>query len=250
MVNSKSNKKVAVLATTVASNSSAAASNTVGAAAGSGGTATAAPSQGVIPGASAAAKRSPRTEITEIVQGLGTQFPTGNETLQVKGQQVPVSSLITSLVAVLGLFASTDSSRQALKSALLALNAAIPGARVQIADIKVALVALFGRGNPILENFGLNVSPRRQLTAEQKAAANAKAKATRGLRGTQGKRQKADVKFLGTVDVQTSLSGASAASGNAPATGTNPSTAGAPTGAPPAGSGNPAAGSGSGSSQP
>jgi outer membrane protein TolC len=159
-----------------------------------------------------------------------------------------VSSLITSLAAVLGLFAGSDSSRQALKSALLALKAAIPGARAQLADIKVALVALFGRGNPILENFGLNVAPRRKLTSTQLAASKAKAAATRVLRGTQGKRKKASVKYLGTVDVQASLAGTPAASGNAPPTGTNPSTAGAPTGAPPAG-GVKAPGSG-GPSQP
>jgi hypothetical protein len=245
MVNS--NKKVAVVAPTAPSITPVATSNTVGAATGSGGTVTAASSQGVIPGASAAAKRSPRAEITQIVQGLGTQFPTGHETLLVTGQSLAVSSLITTLAVVLGLYSAVDSSVQAAKSARLALKAALPGADSLISAIKVALVALFGKGNPILENFGLSVSPRRQLTVEEKSAAKAKAAATRVLRGTQGKRKKASVKYLGTAVVQTSLSGAPAASGNAPPTGTNPSTAGAPTGVPSAGSGNPAAGSGSGS---
>jgi len=247
MVNSNNNKKAPAATIAAAGNTLAAASNSVGTAAGSGGIEAQASTSGVIPGSAPTAKSGPRTEITQIVHGLGTQFPSGTETLLVKGQATPVSGLITTLAAVLGLYASVDGARQSLKSAQLALNAALPGGRSLIAAIKVALVALFGKGNPVLQSFGINVAPRRKLTSEQLTARTAKAAETRAQRGTQGKRQKAAVKFLGTVAVQTSLSGNQAAGGNATPTGTNPSPAGAPTGASPT-SGN-TTGSG-GTSQP
>ncbi len=133
-------------------------------------------------------------------------------------------------------------SRQSLKQALLALSAALPDARSLIAAIRVALVALFGKGNPVLENFGINAKPRPKLTTEQLAARKAKSAATRALRGTQGTRKKASVKFLGAAATQTSLSGVNAASGiptsgGAPAlpTGSGSSNAGAPAGATPSG---------------
>ncbi len=234
MVNSNSKSLGSPGAGTHATNAGA-GSNPNSSTVGGGGVPTGSSTPGAIPGAAPKAKNGPRTEVTQIVQGLGTQFPKGSETLLVKGVQTPVSSLIAPLVGVLGLFADVDGSRQSLKSKQLALKAALPGVRSLIADIKVALVALFGRGNPVLENFGINVSPRRQLTAEQRLARKAKAEQTRKQRGTLGSRQKQDVKFVGKVEVQTNVSTP------APTTGGN---AGAAT--PPAGNGP----SGSGTSQP
>jgi hypothetical protein len=129
---------------------------------------------------------------------------------------------------VLSLFATVDTVAQQLKSQRLALTAALPAAHQLLAGLKAVLVGIFGKGNPALEAFGFSGVAPRQLTPEQKVARKVKAAATRKQRGTSGKRQKAQNKFTGTVQVQTTLSGTPAASGNAPATS---GSAGAPTSA-------------------
>jgi hypothetical protein len=248
MVNSNSNtKNPAASATGLGSSGSAGAVSSPGGNTGSGGSAAGPSAPGVIPGASSQARAGLRTEITRIANGIGTQLPAASSVLHVKGQPLTRSDLLIALGALLGIYADLDSSRQSLKSKQLALKAALPETREYIADLKVAIVAFYGRGNPVLECFGINPRKSRKLTGEQIVARKVRSGATRGLRGTLGSREKARVKFQGAVQVQTSLSGTQAAGGN-------PSVAGAatsPTGdAVPSTAGAHAAGSGSGSSQP
>jgi hypothetical protein len=268
MVN-KSNKKKAVLVSTgavgtgsigaspsLAAGSSSNSNNSSNSAstgtAGSGGTSTSTSSPGNIAGSGTKAKKGLRTEITSLVNGFGTQFPDASSTISVSGQATSVSDLLAALAAALGFFAAVDAAVQALKTQRLALTAEQPSARKLVASIKAALISTFGKGNPVLVAFGFSAVKPRVLTTAQKLAKSERAKATRELRGTTGPREKLGTKFIGTVQVQTSLSGNQAASGNAPATGSN--TAGASTtpngsntavsGSTPAVSGTPAAGSG------
>jgi hypothetical protein len=237
MVNSNT-KSHAVLgsSTAVAAESvpavSAGNSSTASGNAGSGG---ASSSPTPIPGAGTTAKRGLRTEITQVVSGIGTQFPDGSS-IVVNGVSTSKQQLLSALAALLGLFAVVDAGASSLKSQRLALKAASPGGRQLLASIKAAIVGFFGKGNPALEAFGFSGTKPRQLTTEQKLVRKAKAAATRTQRGTKGPRAIQDVKFQGTVQVQTTLSGTQAASGNAPATSSN--TAGAAS--TPAVSGNPA----------
>ncbi len=192
--------------------------------AGGGGTSAGASVPGVIP--AKVKTNSLRNEVTQLASGIGTQFPSPSSTLPVKGQSMTRDQLLGALAALAGLFTAVDNARQELKSQLLALQAATPGAREQIADIKAALVAFFGRGNPVLEHFGIQPRKARKLTGQQMTVKQAKANATRSKRGTLGPRVKKSVKFEGQVAVQTKLSGTAA-----PAAGAGPSTAGAPAGA-------------------
>jgi hypothetical protein len=177
-----------------------------------------------IPGAGSKAKRGLRTEITQVVSGIGSQFPDGS-TITVNGVQTSKQQLLNALAALLALFANVDAGATSLKSLRAALKAASPGGRQLLASIKAGIVALFGKGNPALVAFGFSGTKPRQLTSEQQVVRKQKAAATRELRGTKGPRAIQDVKFQGTVEVQTTLSGTEAASGNAPATSSN--TAGA-----------------------
>lgn len=186
--------------------------------AGSGGTST---SPAPIPGAGTTAKRGLRTELTQVVSGIGSQFPDDGTSITVNGVSTSKQQLLSTLAALLGLFANVDSAATTLKSQRAALKAASVGGRQLLASIKAELVALFGKGNPALVAFGFSGTQPKPLTAEQKLARKVKAAATRALRGTGGKRQKATKTFTGTVSVQTSVSGTGAASGNAPATSSN-----------------------------
>jgi hypothetical protein len=152
-----------------------------------------------------------------VFNGIGSQLPDGS-TLLVNGTAISKQNLLTSFAAVLAVFAGIDTAAQALKSQRLALTAQTPAVRKQLANVKAAIVALFGKGNPALVAFGYSGTKPRQLTPEQSLVRKQKAAATRLLRGTTGKRVKAQTKFSGTVSVQTSLSGTPTVGGNAPAT--------------------------------
>jgi hypothetical protein len=199
-----------------------------------------------IPGAGSKAKAGFRTELTQVVSGIGTQFPDGSS-ITVSGVVSSKQQLLSTLTALLGLFANVDAAATALSSERGALKAASPDGRKLLANIKTAIVAFFGKGNPALAAFGFSLAKPKPLTAEQKLARKEKAAATRALRGTSGKRQKAAKTFTGTVSVQTTVSGNQTASGNAPATSSN--TAGASTTPAASGSTAPAPGS-TGSSTP
>ncbi len=170
-----------------------------------GGGAAAGSSRGAIPGTSPV-RRGLRGDATMIASGVGTQLPDGSA-MVVAGQSMDKKALLAAITAALAFFADVDRSAQALKSARLALAAATPGIRGLIANVRAALIAFFGKGNPILEAFGIHEVKHRPLTPEQLIARKAKAKATREQRGTLGKRQKQGVKFKGSVEVQTHLSG-------------------------------------------
>jgi hypothetical protein len=156
-----------------------------------------------------------------LVNGFGTQFPDASSTLTVSGQATTVSNLLAALAAVLGSFAAVDAAVQALKTQRQVLSAEQPSTRKLVASIKAALIATFGKGNPVLEAFGFNAVKPRVLTPTQKLAKAERAKATRALRGTTGPRAKLGTQFIGTVQVQTSLSGNQAAGSNAPAAGSS-----------------------------
>jgi hypothetical protein len=249
MVNSKTNKKALPVSTvgTGASATAGASSTSSNSAptgtAGSGGGSTSTSSPGNIAGSGTKAKTGLRTEITALVNGFGTQFPDASSTLTVSGQPTTVSDLLASFAAALGFFAAVDTAVQALKTQRQALTAEQPSASNLVASVKAALIATFGKGNPVLVAFGFSAVKPRVLTTAQKLVKSEKAKATRALRGTTGPRKKLETQFVGTVQVQTSLSGNQAAGSNAPAAGS--STAVANTSTTPAVSGTPAAGSGS-----
>ncbi|MHB8416511.1 MAG: hypothetical protein ACYDCL_00440 [Myxococcales bacterium] len=220
MVNNKSNTGSPLAGGPSTGGSSAgASSNPSGSTAGGGTPAAASASPGIIPGVSKA-KGGVRTEVTAVANGIGTSFPAG-ATIVVDGQSYSQASLLAALQAALALYSAVDTAVQALKNQRLALRAALPDVRQLLAGIKAALVAYFGKGNPVLEAFGFNLQKPRQLNVEQKLARKEKAAATRKLRGTTGKRQKQGVKYQGQVDVQATLS-----SGTQPA-GSNSSSAGA-----------------------
>ncbi len=211
--------------------SAGAGSNPSSNSAGGGGAAASTSAPGAIPVVGGKVGRGFRAEVTQIASGIGSQFPDPNSPILVKGQSMTRDQLLTALAAVAALYAAVDSTRQQLKSSLLALEAGLPDARELIAAVKVALVGIFGRGNPVLENFGIRPYKARKLTGKKIVAKQAKSSATREKRGTLGARQKADVKFVGQVQVQTNLSGPAASGDTAPTAGTGSSSAGAPAGA-------------------
>jgi hypothetical protein len=199
-----------------AGNSSSPAGNS-----GSGGAST---SPAPIPGAGTTAKSGLRTELTTVVNGIGSQFPDGSS-IVVSGVSTTKQQLLSTLTGLLALYAALDTAANALKNPRAAVTAATPGARKLLANIKAAIVGFFGKGNPALVAFGFSGTQPHKLTAEENLVRKAKAAATRVQRGTVGKSKKAQLKYNGTVQVQATLSGTQAA-------GSNPSAASSTTPAP------------------
>lgn len=99
---------------------------------------------------------------------------------------------------MLGLFtAKADAQAQAkaaVSTATAALNAELPTANQFVTTLDAALLALFGKGNPVLENFGLTKGVKKAPDTLTKAEALGTAKLTRTERHTMGKVQKAGVR--------------------------------------------------------
>ena len=100
-----------------------------------------------IPGAGTTAKRGLRTELTQVVSGIGTQFPDGT-TIAVNGVQTSKQQLLNALAALLALFANVDTAATTLKSQRAALKAASPGGRQQLASIKAGTRCALRQGKP------------------------------------------------------------------------------------------------------
>ena len=164
------------------------------------------PPSGTIPKAMTLPQSGFRAEVQKLFDAIGAKFPNGTDLL-VSGTPMPKQQIEDALNALLGLYADVDTAAGALKIKRLDLKAALPDTHTLVVGIKAGLVALYGRGNPALEDYGISVKKARPLTPEQKVARKAKAKATRELRGTKGSRQKQGVQFVGKVNLTTETVG-------------------------------------------
>src|SRR5579863_8781563 len=87
------------------------------------------------------------------------------------------------------LYGAVTAARTALKQALTAYEASLPGLKLFIKNLEMAIKSQFGVDNPQLADFGmkpLTKAPAR--TAAQKAVAAALAKQTRAVRGPTSKK--------------------------------------------------------------
>jgi hypothetical protein len=75
-------------------------------------------------------------------------------------------------------------------------------------ELKDAVIAFFGRGSPLLAQFGIKARGKaRPLTPEQKVLCAAKAPNTRAARHTMGSRQKAAAKSDGKLTLSVNTEG-------------------------------------------
>jgi hypothetical protein len=117
--------------------------------------------------------------------------------LQLGGQSVKVSDLLTSLDGALATFPAADAARAALKQSQSDRTQKVAAAQALVGQLKAYLIATWGKGSPQLASFGFTPKARTSLTSEQKALKAAKAKLTRTARGTKGSKQKLAVTAQG-----------------------------------------------------
>ena len=137
--------------------------------------------------------------IQQLVFGTSKDLPAGGN-LTVAGQPVSQAQILAILQPALDAFTAIDDAEKVVKQQRLSLSALLPQVRQFMANLKDALIAQFGRGNPILKDFGIkDGTTRRKTKVVAKAAAQVKGQQTRELRNTQGKVEKLAVKFTGQV---------------------------------------------------
>lgn len=249
MANKKSSTNVsttalgAIASSTVSASAAAGSTGTASAATGGAGATGAGPVTGVSnPGLSPAGVVSPKSKGLEVkiakrLGGLEKYLP-ADTSLVLNGQTFIVSSLIQSLQAMDDLYTALDTAEQQSKVAITqarqAVNAELPAIEALITGLDNTLRGYFGKGNPILANFGIATGAKKKPSSATLAGAAASAKLTRVARNTLGKKAKLKVTG-GKAGVQLVSPNGTAIAGSTPAS---------PPAAAAGGSGNGANGSG------
>ncbi|MHB8420693.1 MAG: hypothetical protein ACYDCL_21685 [Myxococcales bacterium] len=164
-----------------------------------GGATSGASTGGIGPSAVIAPPTGLRKSVQQLVFGVSKDIPAGSSVL-VAGTQLTQAQILGLLQPVLDAFSAVDDAEKVVKQSRLSLSALLPQVRQFMPNLKDAMIALFGRGNPILKDFGIkDGASRKKTTVEAKAAAKVKGSETRTLRNTQGKVEKLKTKFVGQV---------------------------------------------------
>jgi hypothetical protein len=169
------------------------------------------------PGAKQVSPKGFKMELTLYLKGLASAIPDGSSLL-VAGQSWTKDALTTRLQAGLGLYDGVEIKKRDLKAARQTLAQGLPPERKLLKDVRDALVAFLGRGNPMLEQFGIRFhGGSRALTAQQLAMRAAKAKLTRAVRHTLGPKQRLALHVEGTPTLTLGPKGATVTPAGAPA---------------------------------
>lgn len=191
-----------------------------------------------VPGLSLAGVPSPKQKglekkVNQRLNGLEKYLP-ATSTLVINGQSFTVAQLVQVFTTVAGLYAALDGaveqSKVTITAARQAINAELPGFEPLLVGLDNTLRGYFGRGNPVLANFGIATGARKKPSSATMAGAQATATLTRKARNTLGKKQRLRVSG-GKATVQL------LAPDGTPVEGSNPSSAPAPAQGGPAGNG-------------
>ena len=157
-----------------------------------------------------------QTKLTTALSGSQTALAK-NSAIQISGKSTTPTQIITALQGYIQPFTDVAAAKAAYAKALQARKAEQAEAHEYLLTLKAGLVALFGRYNPVLAQFGMAAKTRAVATTQTTMLAVAKRALTRQLRGTLSKKQKAATKTGGTPDVNLGRTGKSFAPGAAAA---------------------------------
>jgi len=163
-------------------------------------------------------KKGLQAHLQQLLQGVQAVVPDGSS-LPVGSGNESKADMVAELTQVLSVYKTAEARQiEAIKARTQVKDARVVD-HALYTKLKDAVIAYFGKGNPLLAQFGIRARWRpRALTPEQKMLRVAKLRATRAARHTMGSRQKAAVKSDGklTLSVQTeSASGQSEPAVNA-----------------------------------
>ena len=146
------------------------------------------------------------TELQQLVAGTQKNLP-ATSTVDVNGQELKQTDIVATLQGWIPLFQQADATYATYLSAQKALGAAAPAIRQYVGLYRLALRQVFGKGSPLLADFGLNVTQSKTQTPATHVLASAKAAATRKARNTLGKQQRKTVKGAPVTQVTVAADG-------------------------------------------
>ena len=137
-------------------------------------------------------------EFAAAIAGCNKQFPP-KSTVTFAGQTLTPAQLVAVFTTAVSAINAVAPVRAQLRQLVSSQGAANRTARTLYTALKKYCVAFFGKGSPVLADFGFSVAQPRQPSVETKALGKAKAQLTRKARGTdKGKRQKQAVTASGS----------------------------------------------------
>ena len=137
-------------------------------------------------------------EFTAAVAGCNQQFP-AKSTVNIAGQTLTPAQLVAVFSAAISAIQAVAPARAQLKELVAAQKTAIQVARSLYTALKKYCEAVFGKGSPILADFGFSPAKPRTPSSQTKALAQAKAQLTRKAHGTdKGKRQRQAITVSGS----------------------------------------------------
>ena len=146
------------------------------------------------------------TELQQLVAGTQKNLP-ATSTVDVNGQELKQADIVAKLQAWIPLFQAVDAANAPYRNAQKALQAAAPAIRQFVGLYRQALRQVFGKGSPLLADFGLSTTQQKTPTPATRVLAAAKAAATKKARGTLGKQQRKAVQGAPVAQVTIPASG-------------------------------------------
>jgi hypothetical protein len=137
------------------------------------------------------------------------------------------AQLVAYITTLLAPILAAQTAKQAFAAAVLARNQNQPTVQTFLAELRAALISLFGRGSPVLAQFGFTPYKAKTSTSGKNVVKAAKSLASRAKLGTKGPKQKAQIlapqppAFTVSSDGSVSLVTTGDASNSAPASAPN-----------------------------
>jgi hypothetical protein len=152
-------------------------------------------------------------------------------TVVIGGVSYTQAQLVAFITTLLAPILAAQAAKQSFAAAVLARKQNQPTVQTFLAELRAAVIALFGRGSPVLAQFGFTPHRATTSTAGKTVVKAAKSLASRAKLGTKGPKQKAQIlaqqppAFAVSSDASVSLATTGDASSTAPATSANPTAA-------------------------
>jgi hypothetical protein len=114
-------------------------------------------------------------------------------TVVIGGVSYTQAQLVAFITTLLAPILAAQAAKQSFAAAVLARKQNQPTVQTFLAELRAAVIALFGRGSPVLAQFGFTPHRATTSTAGKTVVKAAKSLASRAKLGTKGPKQKAQI---------------------------------------------------------
>jgi hypothetical protein len=138
--------------------------------------------------------------LKSALAGVQKDLP-ATASLVLGGASMTQPEIVKQLQGFLQLFEDVRGAKSLTKQRIGTLRTEQPASHKFYTALEQSLQGYFGKGNPLLADFGYALGARKPRSATAIAAARAKAALTRALRHTMGARQKAAIQVAGRPSI-------------------------------------------------